>query len=292
MKRNDIEALRVVACIGIVWYHAQAPLSDLAYAGLVVFTGLSVQLHSAKKRTIPSLLASKAKRLILPWAFWFILYAGLNLLVGRRFVPAYSDYEILNVLAGSSIHLWFLPFIFTSIISVELFSRVSNPQATLPLAVATYFATFLTVAIWRPTSIDIGYPISQYAQAFASILAGRIIANTKNSSARSKMITAACLLLPPTFALSEPGIGIPYTVGVACLLAVGFFENEQLFKRLPSQLPNATFGVYFLHIAFVAILNRFEYMDAYVNAIISLVASFLCVLAGKKLMPSLVKHIW
>jgi len=107
----NIEFLRIIGASGIICYHSSFPSCRPGYAGLIVFILLSVYLLvSVQRKNIISLISRRAGRMIVPWFVFFIFYGFLNLINSKPFFPQPGIF--CSILAGSQIHLWYLPFIF------------------------------------------------------------------------------------------------------------------------------------------------------------------------------------
>jgi peptidoglycan/LPS O-acetylase OafA/YrhL len=82
-RDQAIEFLRVIAALGIVFFHAKTGFSEIGYAGLVAFLVLSLSLEVGinyeRKRSIKNL----ALTFIIPFLIWSVIYALLNLARGR-----------------------------------------------------------------------------------------------------------------------------------------------------------------------------------------------------------------
>jgi surface polysaccharide O-acyltransferase-like enzyme len=60
-------------------------------------------------------MADKRKRLVVPWIFWSLFYgAFLAVAALRHHTPLTEVFEWNMILAGTSSHLWFVPFAFAS----------------------------------------------------------------------------------------------------------------------------------------------------------------------------------
>jgi hypothetical protein len=106
LRNGLVDYCRLIAVIGIVWYHAKAPGYLVAYAGLPFFLVL-LALPSQ------SGLARRAKRLLVPFAIWSGIYALVFILISaRNGEDLFGWWRPYMFASGPSIHLWFLPFAF------------------------------------------------------------------------------------------------------------------------------------------------------------------------------------
>src|SRR5689334_12933810 len=89
---NDtIELLRLIASLGVIWFHMESvPFKLVGFAGLVFFlmTAAIFQAGGAQREKWIPYLRKRAFRLLIPWVAWFAIYAVLNIATGKSMVPA------------------------------------------------------------------------------------------------------------------------------------------------------------------------------------------------------------
>ena len=119
---------RLVAVVGIIWFHAGAPGALIGYSGLSFFLILLVcnafpqissvrpQFHRAPAWT--RYAVARAQRLLLPWLIASLFYSGFKLVEVARGAPWGAEFTSQMWLTGAALHLWFLPFAF--LVSVAL----------------------------------------------------------------------------------------------------------------------------------------------------------------------------
>jgi hypothetical protein len=103
-----IEPLRVVAILGVIWFHIDGlPHRRVAFSGLIVFVLLTTVLgcFAAQNSGFFVFLGKRAQRLLVPWGVWFGVYFALNLIIGRPGLPSSPD-PVSAILAGPWIGLW------------------------------------------------------------------------------------------------------------------------------------------------------------------------------------------
>lgn len=114
----NIDRLRILAAIGIVWFHTEnAPYRHIAYAGLPVFLLIFCSLLTSQgwRGTTAEFLKRRWHRLLKPWLFWSAVYGLCRLANALHTGDAMSLRQMLSaetLLAGPSIHLWYLPYAF------------------------------------------------------------------------------------------------------------------------------------------------------------------------------------
>lgn len=114
-----VECLRLLASLDIVLFHwdSQA-FRPLAGIGLPYLSALAFFLILKKRRGNESqrqFAAVRFRRLILPWAFWSLLYLLFRLVksyTGDEQIGGGVYWYVATLIGGGSTHLWFLPFLF------------------------------------------------------------------------------------------------------------------------------------------------------------------------------------
>jgi peptidoglycan/LPS O-acetylase OafA/YrhL len=256
-KRPDIEALRLVSAFGIVWFHAGASGIALAYSGLVAFLVLSVALGGRSGRPDAATLQRRALRLLRPWLLWFGLYAAFNALRGLTVLPLDHGWPA-GVLAGPSIHLWYLPFVFTVLVALDLLrAHIALPT----LAAAAFVLALMVMAaapLWRPMTLTLPYPALQWADALAPVLVGVFALGAQGACwpRRTVLLMAGLLVLTAAGLAAFDWLGTPYAVGVAASLLV-LLRPPGGGRPWPvdlSPLTDCSFGIYLSHSLVFALL--------------------------------------
>ena len=220
-KRPDIEALRLLSALGIVWFHAAHSAIALAYSGLVVFLVLSVALGGRSGRPDAATLQRRALRLLRPWLFWCGLYAAFNAVRGLPAWPLDAGW-VAGVLAGPSIHLWYLPFMFGVLVLLDLLRAHVALRTLATTGFVMALALMATAPWWRPVTLSLIYPALQWADALAPVAVGVFVLGARSNcwSRRTVLAMAAALVLTATVLVAFEWIGTPYAVGIAASLLV------------------------------------------------------------------------
>jgi Acyltransferase family len=125
-RNGLIDYGRLLAALGIVWFNAQGPYDRIAYIALPFFLVL-LALPST------SSLSARAKRLLLPFLIWSVVFAMLNTALAlKNNSPPFEWWRWNMILSGTWVHLWFLPFAFL-VAAVAPWFR--HPLASLGAAV-------------------------------------------------------------------------------------------------------------------------------------------------------------
>ena len=156
VRNGFLDYSRLVAALGIVWFHTQAPGTQIAYAALPFF----LVLLSLPSR---SSLKDRALRLLLPFLAWSAIYGALQVVLawqsGR---PLFGWWQHAMLLTGTLVHLWFLPFAFlVALVATWL------PQGRISLAMPVLAAGTLAV-----NGIPLAWPWYQWSFALVPVLVG------------------------------------------------------------------------------------------------------------------------
>ena len=289
-RRQDIELLRIVGAFGIVWFHTQPYGAAVAYGGLIAFLVLSILLGGKSGPVTAQTLGRRARRLLVPWMVWFAIYGALNRTQGLDFI-ALDRGLVSAVMAGTSIHLWYLPFIFLCLTGLDVL------KAHLPRPVLAYAAAAAAIAItaaapvWRPVTLALPYPCLQWADALAPVLAGVFLLCADALPVWHRRAMALVLFGCAVAVSVSESIGTSYAIGYgACLvIASGLLKSHIRVNLLP--LSEATFGIYLLHIlVWTMLLTHADVpRDFMPFAIFSIAASV--VIALRRLMPR-IASVW
>ncbi len=256
-KRPDIELLRLLSAFGIVWFHAGSSGIALAYSGLVVFLVLSVALGGRTGRPDGATVQRRAVRLLQPWLLWFGLYAAFNALRGLPVLPQDPGWAAA-VLAGPSIHLWYLPFVFGVLLVLDLLRAHIALRTLSAAAFVLALVLMATVPWWRTVSLGLPYPLLQWADALAPVLVGVFALGARAGcwSRRTVRAMAGVLVLAAAGLTAFEWVGTPYAVGLAASLLVLLREPAAApawaLKTAP--LTDCAFGIYLSHSLVFALL--------------------------------------
>ncbi|MFN3254029.1 acyltransferase family protein [Roseibium album] len=236
-RNGSVDLLRFVGAIGIIQFHCGTPGHSISLAALPMFVILLVYFGEGSD------LGSSARRLIAPWLIWSAVYAVLK--IAQSVVSGTSlssEFAPWMLFAGTSIHLWFLPFAF-----VFLCASTTVPER-LPLAALWTLCLVLSaVALWAFNTQTVPAPFTQWLAVISAACTGLLMSRTQNS------------LLPPTvlafcaataFFLGVEGITDQLLIaGLAVVLAMEVHLQQ---SALTDFLSNISFGLYLSHPAVLA----------------------------------------
>jgi surface polysaccharide O-acyltransferase-like enzyme len=256
-KRSDIESLRLLSAFGIVWFHAGSAGLALAYSGLVVFLVLSVALGGRSGQPDGATVRRRAQRLLQPWLLWFGLYAAFNAARGLPVLPLDHGWAA-GVLAGPSVHLWYLPFVFMVLVTLDLLRAHIALRTLSAAAFVLALALMAAAPWWRPVTLSLPYPALQWADALAPVLVGVFALGAQGACwpRRTVLAMAAALVLVAAVLAAFEWVGTPYAVGVAASLLVLLRtpDIERPWPFDPGPLTDCAFGIYLSHSLVFALL--------------------------------------
>nr|WP_228027214.1 acyltransferase family protein [Rubrivivax pictus] len=220
-------------------------------------------------------------RIIVPWFLWFLVYAAANFFAGKPVVNVESGW-MAGVLAGPSIHLWYMPYIFLVLLLFDVVKNNFSVHTVAGLSLLSGAAMFLVGASWRPLSVQLGYPIAQWMHALPAVLFGVFIyyfrSLTPIQLGLGVFLTGWSLLMSGL----DLRFGLPYLVGSAAMIAIaaGWFSPRIGFDLLP--LSECTLGIYLSHTAFQKLLANMGLPPGAVLATLSFFLSLTFVFLARK----------
>lgn len=275
-RNTNLEILRIVAAFGIVAYHAQVPFKEVPYAGLIAFLALSPLVDARFNWTRIRSIVSLANVFLLPWVFWFVIYAAANVVMNKPALP--EGNSVASVLYGSAPHLWFLPLIFVVLAALGQIKRVCSPVVVFWIAIAAGSLVLATAIAWHPQTMAAPAPYAQWIHGSAAILAGLALGlyrATIKGAWGGIVVLSAALLICSTYWL--PGMSLTYAIGLVGVgLALFSREPFAAYGKAIRAVSQCMFGVYLVHILAIAIVKKVVPVDNYA---VALVIFMLC-LAG------------
>lgn len=256
---EGIELLRIIAVLGVVWFHIDGlAFRRIGFSGLIVFVLIATALAgSSHGYTLATFLNKRARRLLLPWVFWFLAYLCLNLVTGRTALPYRHD-PISAILAGPWIGLWYLPFaMVASLVTFALYraiGRIPLRPAVLGMLACGVGQLFLVDSLRRSGAAV--PPWAQWLHASAALPFGVAIAKMLAGNRNPWEIAAVCAA-PLVYAgwsrFADPGLALTYLIAVP--LTTGAFLLPAHLPRSVPVLGSLCMGVYLLHGALISLLK-------------------------------------
>jgi peptidoglycan/LPS O-acetylase OafA/YrhL len=244
------DVLRVLSSFGIVAFHLGTGwLQTIGYVGLIVFLLMMFILIAQGARTdqvLAKLAIARAKRLLVPWLAWYCVY----LVVALRLDLLVFDRQL--VVAGPSIHLWFLPYAFIASLGAHFLlrtpSRLTDAQRVFLLgSVGVLFLGFL------PKLVPIvgAWPLGEWWVATPSLFLGLAMGLTTKMADRVRLMALGAIAAGTILAGAMSLDGENSTAAYAYMGATVLVPASMLLRGRPSRpiavLVALTFGVYLVH---------------------------------------------
>lgn len=252
VRNQSIEALRIVAAFGVVAFHGKVSPVEAYYGGLVVFLALSPMFEMGANFARKRSAAELATTFLVPFAFWFPIYGLVNLAKGK---PVLIANDALGLFAGTSIHLWFLPFMFAVLF---VLNRFKYPSFRVPLFVAANVAMLaLTSPLWKDQPGLAQAPVGQWLHASAAVCAG-IAIGLSRGSVRMTVVTAALIAVAVAslwFQADPLFSPLAYSVGLSALLIALFVPVRWPANLNVAPLSACMMVVYLMHPLALTVFN-------------------------------------
>lgn len=286
--RDDIELLRIICSFGIVYFHSQVAFGHLfSYSSLILFVGLSAYLGGKGSGLMESLI-KRAKRLLVPWAFWFVVYALVNYKNHRIIIDAQNGY-LAGVLAGPSIHLWYLPFIFICLLFIDL-ARLALSEVTISVVSwVISVSLFLTADFWYAAIVNEGEPWGQYGNAIPCVFAGLYLSKCSSIKYCHNKLMSFALVFASLVAGNGVSAGVAYPVGIAALVCIqrGYLSG---LKFPPVHfLSKYTFGIYLVHVLMLRLAAKIT--SGLCLPLVAFALSFVVVFVFARFFPKISRRV-
>lgn len=265
-----LDLLRILASIDIVSGHLHGH-HILGGIGLPVFALTSVAMTVRKPdiHDLRTLVNQKAQAILAPWVFWSGVYAMW--LLGLQYLhrePLSDPFSPNMLLYGTSIHLWFLPFILAANVAAMRLQHAARRYPHLPvvpLSVAAGVVLMFACALAR-LHLPPMTPLSQWLFCIPAIPLGFAVGrqlSPDNLRTRRLLLIAATSALVLLFALwlqrsSILEVGLLHRFGLGTLLvcvAAIWTRRDNPTTRF---LCRHTFGVYLVHPLLLYVANELD----------------------------------
>jgi hypothetical protein len=257
---TSIDGLRILAAVGIVWFHTDgAPYRYIGYTGLPIFLLIFFSLITTRSGTDPARYFFKRRwnRLVKPWLFWSLVYGALRIVKGAcSGEPGSFEamFSLETVLAGTHVHLWYLPYAFVSGFLVYGLNRWTLQFSHVAVVlIATGIGLFIFVVnAARLFSLGLMRPVPQWEFGLAAVPLGLAIGRclTMSSGKRQRLLLLVIFILTQATSLVLIARGhvtstVPYGLAVTlmCLAYCCRLGDSVIIAKLAP----LTFGVYLIH---------------------------------------------
>ena len=260
--RRSIDIARFVAACGIVWDHSRAPYADIGYLSLALFLMLTsfLAVQSFERSDGTGFWFSRARRIALPWLFWSAVYWAVYRWVNDDAGPWWQISDPFTLLIGTSIHLWFLPFVMLALVTIPFLARNVRTQRAVwvacgGLTVLSLLLAWLALPVeWLYNSGAFNEPIPQWGFSLPLFLYGALAALAKRLDMTALPMATAAVISAGAY-LIAPGFG-----SVQMVLTAVVFEalwRWNLKGTWPTTLAGLAFGVYLVHPFFLLVAFKF-----------------------------------
>lgn len=243
MRNGVIELARFAGSLAILWFHLGLPGREIALGALPMFVTFLVYFGAGQP------IELRARRLLVPWVFWSVVYGALKFLDGDSFAP-------WMLLTGPAIHLWFLPFAFV----VERLGVLLLPLSFLFLLLVEFPVPVVQWASVLPAAA-LGYGLAKGASRYwclALAAAGGVLHLLGFQGAVSLMTGALVVFLALSISIQS---------------------------RTAEYLGRIAFGVYLVHPIIVAVLLRVADLDPVPMFVIAALGSVLAAELCRRAVP-------
>lgn len=295
MKRQDIELLRIISTFAIVWYHSGAIGHEISYGGLIIFVLLSMYLAGQSNYSGNHPYLRKFERIIIPWSIWFVIYGLVNVLLHKPIIPLHNGI-FAGILSGSSIHLWYMPFIFGCLLLFDIVKRHASKSLIAWLSAVLTTTILGSTPFWRLESIQLGEPLAQYAHALAAVTLGIFFSYLSILHGRYQIFLLFIIVISALSAIPYTGVGIPYLIGI---FAGSILVYRPLLNKLWiftgssfdfSSISQYTLGIYFVHVLILTVLEKTHFFYGIYLPLTGIVLSILTVYLLRRTFPKLAKY--
>lgn len=265
VRNQSIEILRIISAFGIVYFHSSG--LDLPYAGLVAFAVISGYFEIGPNYNRQRDTKKLGRQFLIPWAIWFVFFSALNIAMGKPAVP--NDNGIVAAfLSGPSIHLWYLPFAFAFLAIVGTIKDRHRPITIFFVALLLTIFGLASIPTWRPLGPAIVPPYGQYLHIFTPLVAGLVLGLQQRL--KWGWLATALILCVSASMIRWPGIGIPYTLGIAAVWIAKTINFQSLNVE---KFSSCMFGVYLCHPFFIMVNYHFGFERGLHSALLAFVCS-------------------
>lgn len=289
-RRAGVEYARLLACVGVVWYHAEAPGQWFTPSAMIVLTIASIAFAARVKPggTMAVRVRERVVRLGMPWVFWWLAYAAAKVAqgvaMGGEDLAPIGWFEPWMLLAGPAppaLHLWWLPFGLSAaaLTTVLAYKGLVRPSPTLwGVYTGLAFATVVPSALLFQGAAGVSV-LEQWLYTLPAVPAGlaiACIAIDKRGAAAMVAVTTGLLVAGYGLAWAL-GVSLPFWSYTATALVLTLLWTPRASApRVIAKLGAMAYGVYLIHMFFVSGIKEVGLLDegSHALAAASLVLSF------------------
>ena len=257
-----VRTLAMLSVIGghILWRPAFGVAFGVTSLQIVM---CALQSRTARARRFGEVARRRSLRLLAPWAAWCGIYGLIEVAKAWRWgQPVAARFDQNWWLAGTSFHLWFLPFaFFASLLANRLHRGVEKHSPGASVVLFSLLGAVLVLA--APTLnalLHTAGPLVYWVDGLGTIAFGVAIGRAlsiRDSGARQPwfLLILACAVLPLLLASGSAHVHERYGVAVA-LVCAGFMLRSRDSSVL-TLLATYNLGVYLVHVLVLQSMERF-----------------------------------
>lgn len=271
-RNGSVDYLRFVGSIGIIWFHLHLPGSEIGLAALPMFVALFVCFGLGRD------IATLNRRLLFPWLIWSGVFGLCKVVQAVISGGAVADeFEWWMVLAGPSIHLWFLPFSYVFVLLVSQMRRRARGALVVIL---------VPCSIWL-TDIALPQPFAQWVTVIPAACMGMVLNVLGPRSMRAHFfgwvsVSIALLMV----VAGREVVALQYVIGIsAVLMALAIRVRATWISQTLSEI---SFGVYLVHPLVFALVLYLPLTGLGLQAFLVIFTSILMTFMVRRVTPSLV----
>jgi membrane-bound acyltransferase YfiQ involved in biofilm formation len=253
--RHAIDLARFIASFGVVVAHVFAMENDWVgnlSLGLFLILAAFLAMQSMQRSGRYPFVA-RAKKLVLPWLFWSAVFRVVLLKVSDD--P--GKWQVLSdpysLLVGSSVHLWFLPFVMGAMTLVEPTGRLIRTPARLIVALAGLLMVS-ALLFWTREQASLPVPGPQWLYALPVYALGLLL-GVAHPMARTFWVVAAAAGMSVVAYVLSGGALWAFTILAAVLVFEAFWRMPWRGAWLPF-LGQVAFGIYLVHPFFLLVVYK------------------------------------
>lgn len=272
----SIDLLRILAAIGIVWFHTEGVThSEIGYAGLPVFLLIFFSLVTSRAHCggAAQFVRRRWDRLMAPWLFWSVVYGLCKVAKALCTTDGSSVrgmWSMESLLTGTHTHLWYLPYAFVAGLLIFVVSgwtsRINN--AGVVLAATALGVSALTAHVTGALGNPLTLLLSQWSYALAAIplgfAIGRCMLIPSRDMQRSLLCVISLAMLAVCTVLNRAGyasLAVPYELATVLVCATYAWPSRS--NAFVTYVAPLTFGIYLIHPLVGFGLKHFVGVDQY-----------------------------
>lgn len=278
--------MRLFGAFGVVLFHSDSTLREFGGFGLIVFLTLSTIWAVRSRDTVWQAMQKSAPTILLPWLIWFVIFGLFNLAERKAFLAA-PDGWVLAILRGTSVHLWYLPYLAFCIMIMYLLRRsCSRVGVIVLLGLSLGFIAFIQQIL--AVAADLPEPLAQYCVSFGAILLGLVLASGMNARLVAGLSILAAVI-PILGGMGPLAVAYPFALS---LIAVALARRDMFEGWNVQAISRTSFGIYAMHPIVLYHIAPRLHLDGFAAAVLAFFLSMAVVMVTAKIMPPVARVLF